>query len=287
MLVHEPVTGRTIDSDDFEAKLEAAIRDSASMPPLRTASRPTPRLLPLHERLAAAQAARLCKVATKPEAAETPQPLTAKGVEADRARDCLVRPSHRPSDPHSTPSSTPVSLKPTRKPWSRAKIPARDRFGYGVDVAARNGGRAFSLNLSAARERSILRSADPTRTLSTYINRALKKNLGRPIPYSFAFEFSPEGRLHVHGAYIPVDQSKEHAQAVKAVFREAGGKIKGRAGSRQMDTDQIHDASGWFRYTLKTHRRTVTSLGTDKVTFISKNLRNLARDQYNSIITPV
>ncbi|MHA6685094.1 hypothetical protein [Mesorhizobium sp. A556] len=174
MPTSEPITGRIIDSADwFDLEsFEAAVAAYPLLPA-------RPRVLSFPERLAAAQAARLCKVATKPEATKAPQTLAGKDVEADRARDCVVvRPSHLPSKLSITEGPKALRIVSTgekpkgklvRKSWARAKIPARDRFGYGVEVAARNGGRAFSLNLSVARERSILRSKDPTRLLSTYI----------------------------------------------------------------------------------------------------------------------
>jgi hypothetical protein len=141
-------------------------------------------------------------------------------------------------------------------------------------------GVAFSLNLSVARERALLKAAadsnDPVRLFSTYLNRELRKDLGDVPAHGFVFEFSWDGRLHVHGVLVSKEGSRQ--DSIKKAMMRAGGRISGRAASRQVKLEVLYDGIGWQSYILKDYRSTISQLGTDKIMFISHALGRLARD---------
>ncbi|TGR94529.1 hypothetical protein EN834_34050 [bacterium M00.F.Ca.ET.191.01.1.1] len=60
----------------------------------------------------------------------------------------------------------------------------------------------------------------------------------------------------------------------------AAGKIRGRAGSKQYVFKDIDNAVGWHRYLLKSHRKTVKALGTEKTSVISRSMLRIARAEY-------
>jgi hypothetical protein len=164
---------------------------------------------------------------------------------------------------------------PYRKQW-------RDLWRYektiiAYEAAGRNGGLAFTLNLSARREKMLMRRADPADDLRRYIAREMRAVLGRVLPYSFAFEIAPGGKLHIHGVIIP---GTAHEDTIKKALARAGGKIKGRGAARQVVLKALTDGIGWAVYSQKAYDDAARYLGTNKITFASNDLAKLARDMH-------
>lgn len=145
------------------------------------------------------------------------------------------------------------------------------------EAVGRAGGLAFTLNLSTKREKMLMCRADPADDLRRYISREMRKSFGRVLPYSFAFEISPTGKLHVHGAVIPRDGTTAHREALKEVFARAGGKITGRGAARQIVLESLTDGIGWAVYSQKAFDDACRYLGTYKVTFIAEEVLRMTK----------
>lgn len=151
-----------------------------------------------------------------------------------------------------------------------------------MHTAEHHSGLTFTLNLSAACEKALLRSDNPARAMSDRINRALKA-LGCAAPaYGFALEISPAGRVHLHGAVLP---GAIDLDTLKRALMKAGGKLKSHAASRQLKFkpfDPTKGAHGWTGYITQDERITRRALATDKITFISSGLRRLTRSDWEA-----
>ncbi|TIW29538.1 MAG: hypothetical protein E5V63_00720 [Mesorhizobium sp.] len=208
-----------------------------------------------------------------------------QGVAGRERPPCAVA----PPSPHLIPARTSRSRHvdkgngPSRTyghqvpPWAR--LTPYQRFLATVETAARNNGHAVTLAFSAGREQTLLASTDPTRLLTHYLNRGLKA-AGVAVPYSLRLEVSPEGRLHAHGVLIASGPASADLGQLRAVLVSAAGKIWGRAGSKQYVFKDIDNADGWHRYLLKSHRKTVKALGTEKTSVISRSMLRIARAEY-------
>lgn len=212
-----------------------------------------------------------------------------QGVDAVRLPSCAVaglNPLCQPAK--STTTNTPKkarkqTAKPTFKPitskskWKTAK--PEDKLAASVTVAERHGGLAFTLNLSPKVEETLSKGKDPARQLSHYIAREMRKALGYVVPHSFCFEFSPDGRLHVHGVLVFNAGDEALKSAVKKTLMRAGGKLDGRSASRQCSFEKLDGADGWTRYILAEIKRTRDLLGTEKAIFISSEMLRLTRTE--------
>ena len=132
--------------------------------------------------------------------------------------------------------------------WKTAK--QEDKLAASIFSAGKLGGHAFSLNLSDSAEKTLRAHRDPTRLLSTYIAREMKKALGYVLPHSFCFEFNEHDRLHVHGAIVLDGEDRKHMCHVKKALMRAGGRIEGRKASRQCSLRKIDAPEGWAYYLL-------------------------------------
>jgi hypothetical protein len=133
-----------------------------------------------------------------------------------------------------------------------------------------------TLNLSGKREAAINAAADPARAMSQCVRRAFKDvGLGAP-DLAFTVEVSPGGRTHVHGVLL----STADKALVKRALMRAGGKIAGRAASRQVDLKPFDwnrgGADGWDGYLGKAMARTRRMLGVERTVYISQGLRRIA-----------
>lgn len=171
---------------------------------------------------------------------------------------------------------TPKTTKPT--PWKLAT--QRQKFAHAATVAERSNGIAFTLNLAPRIQRSVYTADDPVRHFSHYLNRELKKAGLSGTPYAFAFELTElqaggSQKLHVHGMLLA---DEEQAKPLKAALMAAGGKIKGRAASRQVKLRSLTDAGGWAAYLAKDAELTAALL--DRDTFINVDLLRLTREDW-------
>ncbi|MCV3210036.1 hypothetical protein OHD62_19530 [Mesorhizobium sp. YC-39] len=216
----------------------------------------------------------------RPEEHQPPQ-----GVSGNDPKACPVAPISAPlirasslKNRNSDRSRLSSRLNPRRTTWER--LSAEDRFVATIEAAGRRQGIALTLNLSKEREITLRASKDPARLLSTYINRELGK-AGLAAAYSIRFEISPAGRLHVHGAVVDSSYDPSSLNELKRALVAAAGKIHGKAGSRQCVFRELYYPAGWHAYLRKTRRKICHELGIDKITFISRGMREIARADFH------
>ena len=152
-----------------------------------------------------------------------------------------------------------------------------DKLKWGVRAVQTAGGYAFSLNLSIGREAGFHERENAFRGFQKRLSDAFRDQGLPALPVAAQLESSKDsGRLHLHGVVLP--QGGDRRTIVKAL-RQAGGKIKGRTGSRQCMLKPITDGDGWVGYILKdrgfTDRQTPGGL-----TYLSTPLRRLARSLF-------
>ena len=187
---------------------------------------------------------------------------------------------HRPKSRQD--KSRKSRIEPFAPTWTRAT--QKHRFSGTVHSAERRGGYAVSLDFSDLREATLRDSNDPTRLLSTYLNREMKKAFGQQLPYSFIFEVAPDtGKLHMHGVIIPIDNSEQHRKRLVRALRAAGGLRKGSGAARQCKLKPLKGAGGWARYSILDRGRTRRDLGREKLIFISQPMRTIARGDWNEL----
>lgn len=163
--------------------------------------------------------------------------------------------------------------KPWRQKWAHEKLA---QAFMAVEAAK---GATFNLHLSAKIQETFCNHPDPARLMASYISRELRTRLGECPPFGFAFDVSDKGRLHLHGAIIPLVMEEEHLNALDKALMVAGGRMKGARIVRQMQNymNVCYDGIGWAAYSQKSFDEAVQFLGTRKVTFISRSLVRLCR----------
>jgi hypothetical protein len=180
--------------------------------------------------------------------------------------------TEKPKRKTKTERATPEFQAPRYSSKSWKKMTHHERMQYAANILQNGLGEAFTLNFSKEQEENFLKSANPMRSLTLRLNAELRKAGLAKLPYMVAFEVSPDGRLHAHGAFLRRGDEK----AVKLVFRKAGGLIKKRGtAARQLSFRSIYNADGWDRYLKKAKNKTKKAIGVDKVTFISQSLVQL------------
>ncbi|WP_426609500.1 hypothetical protein [Bradyrhizobium sp. McL0616] len=91
------------------------------------------------------------------------------------------------------------------------------------------------------------------------LKRSFDKQLARAgvrLPYWFAIDITPEGRLHIQGAYSAIIES----QALKEIMRSAWGKWKINP-QRQVKLAWRFCDDGWATYSMRKHRRVSKIIG--------------------------
>lgn len=163
--------------------------------------------------------------------------------------------------------------------WDR--LSERDRRLEVIKFVQRQQGQAVTLNLSADIETALRSSKRPTRYISKRINHALNTVDLRGLPIMMVIEATrPEGRLHLHGVYIPGSYPKS---SIHEALRRAAGYIEGRAGSRQVKSKTVHAAAGWHTYIHKDAAWTRRVLSTNEpLSWVAHPMTQLVRQEYEA-----
>lgn len=226
------------------------------------------------------------RIGSKSVAQNPTQPQAEQGFEASDVSSCPV------VDQSPLPTALSIPHTPTPRPTRTKALQAAvedvvglldsdellshvKRLVFAFETVQKLGGMAFTLNLNSKRERSLLEGSDQIDKLRRYIGRELRRSFGRLIPFAFIFEVCPKGRLHVHGAILSKPDALEDKERIRDALARAGGKIKGRAGARQVSFKPQSDGIGWYAYSSKELDTVCGILGTHKITFVSDALTNI------------
>jgi hypothetical protein len=140
---------------------------------------------------------------------------------------------------------------------------------------------AITVQTSARREIKLRQAAAEGRDVYQIFGDSIarqwhKRGLTVP-PTIFALETSPKtGRLHIHGWFIA--PSAAHEEAARDVYTHGLGKIKGRSGSPQYDSEDLYTPEKWRAYFSKDENRVRQNLGVERLLYINNEMRRFARD---------
>lgn len=176
--------------------------------------------------------------------------------------------------PAHTTNPGPTANK-NSKPSAWRRLTDLQKFTLAVRAAGALHGLTFNLNLSKSRRAALVKSDDPLRQITKYLNRELKKAELTATPYALTLEISPQGRLHIHGVILPYPGTTE---PLKGALMASGGKLPGRTASRQVHLKQIDDADGWVGYCLKDTKKTAPVIKGTRTTFVSTPMSRIAKD---------
>ncbi|QKJ91103.1 hypothetical protein [Agrobacterium pusense] len=225
------------------------------------------------------------KIATKSETADSAEALTAQGLAVTPQDARLVAPQHvttprQQTIPHPAETETPASAFTLQAPKQWRYLSEGQKL-LQAHIAAENAGAlAFTINFSERLQATLKASGDPTRLISGYIGRELRKALGYSLPHLFVLEVSRTGKLHAHGVVVVGDDlDEERILTIDKALGRTGGKLKAARIVRQTQSylDHLHDGEGWAKYLSKARSATSRHLGTEKISFISTDLVRLAK----------
>ena len=137
------------------------------------------------------------------------------------------------------------------------------------------GAMAFTLNLS---ENIVAKASVNPRKAKTFLSDRLTKTLARhfsfPVDFAFVLEFTPGGRLHLHGIIV-IDRSRK--KLAKQALMEAGGNWNAAHPEFQADARKLWSGDGWANYCDKSSTRTKKALGLDGNASVLSATQNLRR----------
>lgn len=225
------------------------------------------------------------KIATKSEPADSAKTLTVQGEEVvgDDARLVTTLQHNQSSQealPHTTETITPFAAPALKTPKQWRYLSEAQKLRQAHIASENAGALAFTINFSDRLQKTLSASSDPTRLISGYIGRELRKALGHSLPHVFSLEVSRTGKLHAHGAVVIGDDLREERiTAIDKALGRAGGKLKAAriVCQTQSYLDHLHNGEGWAKYLAKSRSLTCKHLGTDKISFISTDLLRLAK----------
>jgi len=180
-----------------------------------------------------------------------------------------------------TPVKTNLSKPKKKQEWSRAR--PFEKLAEAYAGIARMGGKVFTLRLRKDVHDTVMSSSDPTRSLARRIREQFKRR-GLPVPFhAFCLEVTMDDRneLHLHGAIV---LGSLPLHLVKDILRAAGGRIAGKAGSRQVQIKKFDfdrgGPVGWANYPSKALARTRRAIRHERVTYITSPLRRRSAAQW-------
>ena len=159
--------------------------------------------------------------------------------------------------------------------WRR--LSSEERQARENDFILRSEGIAWSLNFDEQTEGLIRKDKRPANCLANKIQRLAKTMTGAKVPIVLVLEETEEGRLHAHGVAILENWNKDTLTAFMDLLRRAGGRI---GGARQVALRKLFSATGWRDYITKVMPRTIANLGSHCVTYTSREITSLAREDY-------
>lgn len=175
----------------------------------------------------------------------------------------------------------------TKSKKHKDRLNHAEKFSAAVGHAAAVKGVAISLNLGDRREDLLRHHANPRRRFMQNLHRHLKDAGFERMPYAFAFELAPDkdgGRLHLHGVLDTSGLTENDLDRLRDVLCKAASPAAGPvSGDRQVDLREIHAASGWTDYILKSATRTARELGIDHPFMMNTPMNRAARAHFENL----
>jgi hypothetical protein len=190
-----------------------------------------------------------------------------QSVGDDALGDCLAHTFAPQHTPHTTPTQViqqeaykrqsesdygRAAPKPRRTRGPQKLTPSEQRYKAAIEAMnTLEGSHEFSVNFDIGQEGSFLSVPNPAQLFQRRLNRFLREQGMPGAEFAFAFDVNKEGRLHAHGSILFRPDQRE---AVITALRNAGGFIKGRAGSTQVKLvacNPNRNPTGWHKYTTE------------------------------------
>lgn len=158
-------------------------------------------------------------------------------------------------------------------PWR--KLTPEDLQALTHEVLDNQESYVFTLNFSKEVAAAASEHDDPAAYMSARFRRSLRKIGAADLPYSFRFEVSPDGRLHIHGFFV---RGSHDLEAIRLAFKAAGSRSPQK---RQFHQEETNAASRWEAYSRKDHRRTTEYFGSPhRHSFVSRSLNKLTKEHH-------
>lgn len=206
---------------------------------------------------------------------------------------------HSPLSVAQTPSPIPHTNSPIRSPKSTPK-PSNDNLvdwektGSLTKLSAATWSLlteerkavAFSFDLTTESEAGARANLNgPIDWLKRRLDKQIAKRFGAGnIPYFFALDIA-DGRLHIHGAFLPARDTAYHYDEVRDAMKVAWDVWRlsdGRANPKQTDFRPLY-SDGWITYALEDRRKVAKAIGDDRTFTMTNDLRRDAQRTYNEI----
>lgn len=167
-------------------------------------------------------------------------------------------------------------------------LPVWDHTGDAVKLVAatyalqleETGAVAFTFNLTPKTiESAKIASAGFLDALKRDFDRELKRAFDGDVPpYWFAVDIDKEGRLHLHGAFSPPNNSQPVLDKIRDTMKRAWGRWDGPGTNKQVLFKPLF-SDQWATYCVRNERRVAKIIG-QRVCTINQPLRREARWAY-------
>jgi hypothetical protein len=254
---------------------------------------PAPRSNKVHAVKAKRSAQRIRRTPLKDK--QTVERIRAFANALDRGVPSISNLPHSPLSVAQSPSPTPCIKAPISLPkGSNDNLVEWEKTGSLTKLTAATWSLlteerqpvAFSFNLTPESEAAAKANASgPIDWLKRRLDKQLTKRFGKGgIPYFFALDIE-EGRLHIHGSFLPLKGSEYHHDQVRDAMKAAWGVWRlgdGRENPKQTDFRPLY-SDGWISYALLERRKVAKAIGDDRTFTMTNDLRRDAQRTYNEI----
>jgi hypothetical protein len=181
-----------------------------------------------------------------------------------------------PSTPCLTPSND------NRIPvWALTGDTVKAVIATGALVFAETPAVAFTFNLTPeAIEKAKGQPAGFLDSLKRSWDKELKRAFGSVFPYLFAIDIE-DGRLHIHGAFLPPAMSLRTIRKIRATMKDAWGKQEGPGARKQLRFKKLF-SDDWAFYFMRNRRKVAKIIGPRTFT-ITRPLQRDAQRVYSEI----
>ncbi|WP_375763088.1 hypothetical protein ACE10X_27225 [Bradyrhizobium sp. Pha-3] len=164
---------------------------------------------------------------------------------------------------HSTPPHTPLTPSTNHHipVWAHTGDRVKAVFATGALLIADTPAVAFTFNLTDdAIERAKGHPAGFLDALKRPFDAHLKRAFGTVFPYWFAIDMNEEGRLHIHGAFLPPATTIRTVRKIRGTMKAAWGEWKGPGKRKQLRFKTLY-SDDWATYCIRNQRKVGKLIG--------------------------